>query len=90
MPFLGVHDDNALLVGNSGQPCETFVNWAFDRHCQLVNRLQQVVLAKTLAQGAVPSATVFCFVLSDEKLLGRFWVLIHIGTFLRRVVATTL
>jgi hypothetical protein len=34
--------------------------------------------------------TAFCFLLSDEKLLGRLWVLIRIATALRRFVATTL
>jgi hypothetical protein len=53
--------------------------------CQVVNLLRQVVFAKTLAQGAVPGKTAFCCFLSDEKLLGRFWVLIHIATTLRRL-----
>jgi hypothetical protein len=48
-----------------------------------------VVFAKTLAQGAIPGKTAFCFLLSDEKLSARFWVLIHIATVLRRLVATT-
>jgi hypothetical protein len=50
----------------------------------LVNGLRQVVFAKTLAQGAVPGRTAFCFLLFDEKLLGRVWVLIRIAAALRR------
>jgi hypothetical protein len=45
---------------------------------------------KTLARGAVSGKTAFCFLLPDEKLLGRSWVLIRIAADLRRIVATTL
>jgi hypothetical protein len=56
----------------------------------LVNSLREVALAKTLAQGAVSGKTAFCFLLPDEKLLGRVWVLIRIAAALRCLVATTL
>jgi hypothetical protein len=55
----------------------------------LVNSLREVALAKTLAQDAVSGKTAFCFLLPDEKLMGRFWVVIRIATALRRLVATT-
>ena len=64
-------------------------SWS-DRNCHLVNCLPEVAFAKTLVRGAVSGKTAFCFLLSDEKLWGRFWVLIHIATALRRFVATTL
>jgi hypothetical protein len=69
------------IPANRGEP-----SW-FDRDCQLVNDSDKS-FAKRLAQGPVPGKTAFCFFLSDEKLLGSFWVLIHIATTLRRLVAT--
>jgi len=50
----------------------------FDRNCQLVNWLREVAFAKTLARSAVSGKTGFCFLLSDEKLLRRLWVLTRI------------
>lgn len=61
----------------------------FDRPCQLVNRSREVASVKTLVRGAVSGKTDF-FLLCDEKLLGRVWVLIRIAAALRRLVATTL
>jgi len=58
-----------------------FVNWSIDPE-------------KRFRQNGCPrrsfGRTTFCFLLSDEKLLGRFWVLIRIATALCRLVATTL
>jgi hypothetical protein len=51
---------------------------------------EEVAFAKTLARGAVSGKTAFCFLLCDEKLLGRVRVLIRIAAALRRLVATTL
>ena len=50
-----------------------------------------VAYAKTpLPEAQFSGKTSFCFLLSDEKLLGRFGVLIRIAAALRRFVITTL
>jgi hypothetical protein len=57
---------------------------------QFGNWLREVAFARTLARGAVSGKIAFCFLLPDERLLGRVWVLIRIAAALRRLVATTL
>jgi hypothetical protein len=54
------------------------------------NWLREVAFARTLARGAVSGKIAFCFLLPDERLLGRVWVLIRIAAALRRLVATAL
>ncbi|MGA8623087.1 MAG: hypothetical protein WB660_31745, partial [Candidatus Sulfotelmatobacter sp.] len=62
----------------------------FDPHCQLSIDSATVAFPKTLARGAVSGKLPFVFHCLNEKLFGRFWVLIRIATALRRLVATTL
>jgi CHAT domain-containing protein len=50
----------------------------------------EVPSTKRPARGAVSGKTAFRFLLPDEKLLARVWVLIRIAAALRRLVATTL
>lgn len=65
------------------------LSW-FDRHCGF----GQLTPTGRFCQNAYPrpsfGQTTFCFLLSNEKLLGRFWVLVRIATALCRLVATTL
>jgi hypothetical protein len=60
----------------------TFRGLTAAAHCQLTP-------TKRLPQAQF-RANHSCFLLSDEKLLGRLWVLIRIATALCRLVAATL
>ena len=62
----------------------------FDRHRQLVNLTPRALCRQNACPRRSFGLTSFYFVLSDEKLLGRLWVLIRIATALSRLVATTL
>jgi hypothetical protein len=74
----------------SETPASRVILLWFDRDCQLV----QLIPRGRFRQNACPRRSfrqiTFCFLLSDEKLLGRVWVLIRIATALRLLVATTL
>ena len=61
----------------------------FDAHCQLSIDSARSLSPKRLPE-AVSGKLPFVFHCLDEKLFGRFWVLIRIATPLRRLVATTL
>ena len=73
----------------SEAPATCVIRLWFDHDCQ-----GQFTPRGCFRQNACPrrsfGRTTFCFLLSDEKLLGRFWVLIRIATAFRRLVATTL
>ena len=78
------------FCGTHGERCDGLGYYCVNRS----RPIGQLTPRGPFRQNACPRPsfrqTTFCFLLSDEKLLGRFWVLIRTVTALRRLVATTL